>query len=111
VAPLGERRPPESQWIPIGDGPSNLHPAWSADGNLLYYVSSRDGFYCVWAQRLDPVSRQPSGPPVEVLPLHGASRSLAELLVGDWGLAVARDRLVIALGEKTGSLWQLEPYR
>ena len=99
------------RWIPIGDGSSNLHPAWSPDGNLLYYVSSRDGFYCVWAQRLEANSRRTSGPPIEVLPLHSATRSLAHFVIGAWGLAVARGRLVVSLGEKTGSLWQLEPYR
>jgi len=51
------------------------------------------------------------GPPGEVLHLHTAARSFANLSMGSWGLSLARNRLVFALGEKSGSLWKLEPYR
>ena len=36
-------------------------PFWSPDGNLLYFLSSRDGFLCLWAQWLDPSTKHPLG--------------------------------------------------
>ena len=53
---------PESQWIPVTDGSSwDRRPRWSPDGNLIYFNSIRDGFQCLWAQRLDPVTKRPAG--------------------------------------------------
>jgi WD40 repeat protein len=110
IAPIEALPPPESRWIPIAAAPAgNVHPFWSPDGKLLYFVSDRDGFYCVWAQPLD--SGHPVGPAREVLHLHSATRSLAHVRASAWGLSLARDRLVYTLGEKSGNLWQLEPYR
>jgi hypothetical protein len=40
---------------------SDTWPAWSPDSNLLYYLSKRDGFLCLWAQRLDPATKRPAG--------------------------------------------------
>jgi Tol biopolymer transport system component len=112
VAPLEAGPPPQSRWIPIAEAPTgNVHPFWSPDGRLVYFVSNRDGFYCIWAQPLEPDSGRPVGPLREVVHLHGATRSLSHLRMGSWGLSLARNRLVFSLGEKTGSLWRLEPYR
>ena len=38
-----------SEWIRVGEG---AHAWWSPDGKLLYFLSARDGFQCLWAQRL-----------------------------------------------------------
>ena len=38
----------ESQWIPITDGKAmDRYASWSPDGNLLYFLSERDGFRCI----------------------------------------------------------------
>ena len=42
---------------------SDLCPIWSPDGNLLYFLSERDGFRCIWGQKLDPASKRPLGAP------------------------------------------------
>ena len=112
VAPIEAEPPLESRWIPIAAAPGgNIYPFWSPDGKLLYFVSNRDGFSCVWAQPLDRASGRPVGPPRDVLHLHSATRSLAHVRMGVWGFSLARDRLVFSLGEKTGNLWELSPYR
>ena len=44
----------EGEWIRITESPgSDSRPDWSPDGSLLYFLSDRDGFSCIWAQRLD----------------------------------------------------------
>jgi Tol biopolymer transport system component len=45
-------------------------PAWSPDGNLLYFRSGRDRQACIWAQRLNPSSKKPLGDPFAVARLN-----------------------------------------
>ena len=62
IAPLQEGATPESEWRAITSGEfSDDKPRFSPDGNLLYFTSNRDGFVCLWAQRLDP-AKKPIGP-------------------------------------------------
>src|SRR5262249_47537218 len=77
VAPL---RPgaatPQSEWIPITDGNGmEREPAWSADGGIVYFLTERDGFRCIASRRLDPVTKQPLGPLIDVAHFHNARRS------------------------------------
>ena len=68
VAPLRDWRvAPESSWIPITNGltPDRM-AVWAPDGNLVYFLSERDGFRCFWAQRLDPATKHPLGDPFVV---------------------------------------------
>src|SRR5205085_5063617 len=52
----------ERDWIPVTDGSQvDANAAWSPDGNLLYFLSERDGFFCIWAQRLAPATKEPAG--------------------------------------------------
>jgi Tol biopolymer transport system component len=98
--------PPEREWIAITDGTSiDRNPAWSPEGNLLYYQSERDGWRCIWARRIRP-SGEPDGPAFPVYHSHSARLSMK--LAGHesaTGLAVARDKLVFSQGERTGVLW------
>ena len=52
-------------------------PRWSPDGNRLYHLSRRDGFYCVWAQPLDALTKAPRGEPVPVSTPTTATRASA----------------------------------
>ena len=57
--------------IPITDGKEIDRQAyWSPDGNLLYYLSDRDGFRCIWAQSLNPATKHPEGEAFTVLHFH-----------------------------------------
>jgi Tol biopolymer transport system component len=99
---------PRERWIAITGGQNeDLEPAWSPEGSVLYYLSDRDGFRCIWAQRLDPATRQPSGEAFEAAPFHTARTSLKRLpgTTGFTGLSVIPGRLVFALGELTGNIW------
>ena len=98
---------PRTEWIAVTDGSSvERDPAWSPGGSLLYFLSERDGFRCIWARRLDR-SMQPAGPAFAVKHLHAARLSLmnvgtASHQIGFWA---APGRLVFSLGELTGNIW------
>jgi Tol biopolymer transport system component len=93
--------PPENTWIPALDN------WWSPDGNWLYGFDERDGFSCLYSQRLDPKTKQPAGPPQPVHHFHTARRSVIEDPAWRGG-SVARDKIVITVVELTGNIWMAE---
>ncbi len=105
VAPFRNAGPvPESEWIAVTDGRWDDKPRWSPDGNFLYFLSERDGFRCIWAQRLD-ARKRPVGPAIPIFHAHQARRSLANIGIGDLGISVAPDKIVFNISERTGNLW------
>jgi Tol biopolymer transport system component len=99
----------ESEWIPVTDGAGIEATPWSSpDGSILYFLSQRDGFQCVWAQHLDPVSKRPKGTPFEVAHFHGARHKLRE---AGFGPGIAADKLVFTMSDSTGNIWmtKMEP--
>ncbi len=108
VAPLRDwTAPGEKDWISITDGSGlDRNAAWSPDGNLLYFLSERDGFRCFWAQALEAATKKPAGPAFAVRHFHQARRSLMGL--GDLnniGLSVGRDKIVFSMPELSGNVW------
>jgi eukaryotic-like serine/threonine-protein kinase len=50
----------EAEWKQITSQGSDGRIWWSPDGNLLYFLSDRDGSAaCIWGQRLDPRTKTP----------------------------------------------------
>jgi eukaryotic-like serine/threonine-protein kinase len=95
----------QDNWIQIAEDPIYVGgPAWSPDGSLLYYASHRDGFLCVWAQRIAS-DGTPEGSPIGVYHSHGNSPSA--MMLGGAEIAVTRDRLYMLLAEAKGSLWSV----
>ncbi len=91
-----------NEWIPLaGQGSRGW---WSPDGNLVYFYSTRDGFGCYWAWRLDPSAKQPMGEIIEVLHMHDGRHFLRQQAYG-----LASDRLYLAVRETTGNIWLAEP--
>jgi len=110
VAPLRQVPASESDWIRVTEGTGmDAWPFWSPDGGLLYFVSHRDGFRCLWAQPLDFETKRPVGLPISVLHIHGARRSLLNWRSsGEMGMSLTRDALVFSLREITGNIWMAE---
>lgn len=101
---------PESEWIAITSGEfQDDKPRWSPDASLLYFTSWRDGFHCIWAQRLHPESKQPTGPPFVVQHFHQARLSMMYLRQDYREMTVARDKLVFGGIELTGNIWSSRP--
>jgi Tol biopolymer transport system component len=102
IAPIDEARPvPESAWITIADAATDDFANWSPDGMTLYFTSSRDGYGCLWGQRIDAKSRRPLGEPFAVQHFHGRV-SLAHM-----GWMAAGGRIALALIETTGNIWMM----
>ena len=98
------------EWIAVTDGSgSDGRVAWSPDGNLLYFLSDRDGFRCIWAQSLDPEAKKPVGSAFGVYHAHQRRRSMMNVNPGAISLSVARDKLAISMREITGNIWMMEP--
>ncbi len=128
VAPVGPQPSARSSWRRIVTGRSFVgslfwlgngirplvlrpaSPAWSDDGNELYYFSDRDGHMCVWAQRLEPGTKEPVGAPYAVYHLHRPATSPAVFGKAMF-LAAARDKLILPDWTVTSNLWtaMLEP--
>ncbi len=115
IARLDPRGPvPPSEWIAITNGKSDERdPCWAANDSLLYFISERDGFRCIWAQRLDVVTKKPSGGAFPVRHFHSARQSLRRVGSQSYltGLSVGGDRMVFALAQPTGNIWLEEKSR
>jgi hypothetical protein len=107
IAPFrGAALIPEQEWINVTENDAyDLSPAWSPDGGLLYFLSERDGFRCIWARRLDPATKRPSGPVFPIEHFHTATLSMIPLTTNWTGLAAARDSLVFSMVESSGNIW------
>jgi hypothetical protein len=93
-------------WIPITEGTQwDDNPRWSPDGSLLYFTSERDGYRCIWAQRLDTKTRKPAGAPFSVYHSHSSRRSLLNVGLAPLEMAVGPDKIVFVQGEVTGNIW------
>jgi len=109
IAPTGPERPaPPAAWIPVTDGATlERDPAWSPDGRFLYFISERDGFRCVWARSLNPLTKQPAGDAFAVRHFHSARFSLRHVGSQGYltGLSVGSDALLFSMGELKGNVW------
>jgi serine/threonine protein kinase/Tol biopolymer transport system component len=107
VASFTDGKAAEKDWISVMPD-QGTSPQWAAGGNLLYFLSTRDGFSCIWGQRLDQIKKTPTGAPFAVYHSHSSTRSLANVTGFDEGLSVAVNRIAFVLGEQTGNIWMAE---
>jgi len=100
----------EKDWIPVTDDRGmERYADWSPDGNTVYFLSERDGFRCIRAQRLDPSTKRPIGPPLDIYHFHHARLSLMNILDPvNVSLHVSADKAVFAIEERTGNIWMTE---
>ena len=108
--------PERSAWIAITDGNSwESGPQWSSNGNTLYFPSERDGFRCLWGQRLAAATRRPSGIPFVVRHFHEAQRPAIIFsiqsgltLQGLLQFTSAADKIVYNPTNVTGNIWMIK---
>ena len=97
---------PASEWIPIStDSEWSDKPRWSDDGKVVFFLSTRDGFSCVWGQRFDPVAGVIQGPPFAVAHFHNSRLSPQNVEPNSFQLSVAGDSIYLNLGEINASIW------
>jgi hypothetical protein len=99
IAPFqGKTLAEESNWRTV---PAEL-AHWSPDDTLVYGRATLDGFACLWANRVDRISKQPVGAPLPVFHAHGARA------VYDASTSVGSGRIVFTLAERTGNVWMAQ---
>lgn len=105
VAPADENVPvTPNRWIALTDLQHfDADPQWSRDGKTVYFTSNRDGFTCLWALRLNPVTKGPIGQPFAVHHFHGTPRHYTFYP----SFSVGPDRIVISLEQVQSDLWMM----
>ena len=109
AAPLGPAPVSEKDSILVcEDGHYLGSPKWSPNGRFLYYLSERDGCCCLYAQRLDPVSKRPVGGAIGVYHAHQA-RFRLNFPPGNGTLGIASDKIVFQVSNMTGNIYLAMP--
>jgi DNA-binding winged helix-turn-helix (wHTH) protein/Tol biopolymer transport system component len=99
----------EAEWITVTDGlHSDDKPQFSANGNTVYFTSTRDGYLCIWAQKLDPVTKHPLGSPFAYEHFHNSAGHDASINQTASDLSVARDKILINLPEIHPAIWMTQ---
>jgi len=97
---------PTGEWIPItSESEFSDRPQWSSDGKTIFYMSSRDGFSCVWGQNFDSESRTATSLPFPVMHYHNPRFSPARVTSRSFNLSVAGDSIYLNVGEINTSVW------
>jgi serine/threonine protein kinase len=96
----------EGKQIPITQASeSSDRPRWSGDGKTIFYVSTRDGFSCLWGQTFNPEAAETTGVPFAVMHYHNRRNSIDVVAPRAFNLSVAGDSIYFNLGESSSSIW------
>jgi Tol biopolymer transport system component len=103
---------PAEAWVPLGEPERDLRPVgWSPSGRLLYLFSARDGFRCLYVQRIDPVSGQPQGEATLVKHMHnvrapgGGGGSVVSTGAAN---VVGRQQILFDFPDQTVNVWRMQ---
>jgi serine/threonine protein kinase len=98
------------RWVQLTSGEyHDDKQQFSPDGNTMYFTSNRDGFTCMWAQRLDPKTKRPLGAPFPIQHFHGSQRIYSGISESnDMEVNVAKDKIVTNLDEFHSDIWMME---
>jgi hypothetical protein len=95
---------PRDSWVQIAEDRNYLsRAAWSPDGRLIYYASTRDNFWCLWAQRITARGKL-DGAPFAARHFH---RFLESNFLGGVYFAVGPEEIYIMLSELKGNAWMV----
>jgi len=107
IAPLGQRVPiAEADWTAVDSGAS--HPFWSADGRLLYYLSTtpnRDLRRIVHARQIGADSKLPEG---DALVMAALKETVIPSLIPGTAPVIVQNQMVLVLGDARGDVWMME---
>ena len=95
---------PRSEWIPIVGGNMDFDPHFSFDDKFIFFVSERDGFNCLWGQRLGP-DGHPIGDAFAVYHAHERKHPLVQ----EWSsiMGVGAHAIAFTRSELSGNIWLL----
>jgi len=110
IAPLTTTEPaPASTWTEIVAAERDTRPiGWSPNGEILYFVSARDGTRCLYAQRIDRVTGARVGEPLVVRHFHGGRNSYragSNVFSTGPSSAVTSDFIIYDISDLTSNIW------
>jgi Tol biopolymer transport system component len=96
------------EWIPITEGKyHDDKPRWSPDGETIYFMSTRTGFFSLWGIRFDPDQGKPVDKPFLVKAFESPGQRVFQH-VGAMDLGLSEHRFVLPLTQISGNIWVLE---
>jgi hypothetical protein len=112
IAPFRPGSPPtRSEWVSIGDGEQDIRPCgWSPNGRMLYFVSSRDGFRCLYVQPWDPEAGRLDGPSRLVRHFHSFRNPIgggASVISTGAGSAITKDQFLLDYTTAVSNVWTM----
>lgn len=97
---------PQTSWIPItGPDETAKTPRWSADGKMVFYISNRDNYWCIWGQRFDPIVGKPMGKPFPVQHYHALNLSISGVSDHSLNLSVGNRSIYVNVAEMNSTIW------
>ena len=109
LAPFNGEPVPEQEWSVVIDGTDfDRQPAWASAGNMIYFLSDRDGARCIWAQRVDTATRRPIDAPFAAHHMHQFRYNLNDVDVAGVGLSLAHGQMFYASFELQSNIWLAE---
>jgi Tol biopolymer transport system component/predicted Ser/Thr protein kinase len=105
-----DREIDSKEWTVVSSG-SNLErqPCWSPNGDIIYFLSERDAFRCIWGLRIDRATLKPVGDAFAVRHLHQFRHSLLDFNdVADIGFSIAGNTIYLAVREIQSNIWLAE---
>jgi Tol biopolymer transport system component len=116
IAPLTTAQPVHSSaWIELVASEADARPSgWSPDGSVVYFLSSRDGTRCLYAQRVNPATGVAIGSAFAVHHFHGGATNLfvggrGNLLSTGAANAIAGNFFYYDLSTFSSNVWTLSP--
>lgn len=101
---------PVNEWIAVTEGGAwDDLPVWAPNGRLIYFTSDRDGYRCIWATRLNPVTKRPLGEAFPVRHFHRIQHSLSAISLSEMTLTLGNNQLFFPMAELRGNVWMMEP--
>ncbi len=92
---------PQAQWVRLPLEPADDRKlTWSPDSRTIYFTSLRDGYRCLWALHLDPITKRPAGPPFAARHFHTPT-----LRVESRSIASPPGALIASLEERASSVF------
>lgn len=95
---------PYAQAVRLTGGEGGDKPAFSADGRMIYFLSNRDKFLCVYGLRLD-ANYRPVGEAVAVQHFHRRRLALEAVPAAVQRLSVTAGRMALTVQAVDSSVW------
>ena len=92
----------EGNWINIPVEGTPDRPRWSADGKAIFFVSTQDGFRCIYGQAFS--GSAPQGAPYAIAHFHHGHRAIDTVLPRSFNMSVGEKSLFFNLGDQSSAI-------